>query len=91
MTVRWDQLTFLTAAQQAKAAEFAAIGEATTSFNQGRGEKSNLDKVTPSEVKAIDALLRTLMDLIGPAQAGIKYARAEFEAAALKAFQDANP
>ncbi len=91
MVVTWDQLTFLTAGQQAKAAQFATIGQAYALFQQGKGPLPDLSTVTQSQAKAADAILRTLIDLVGPAQAGIKYAKATFEAAALKAFQDANP
>ncbi len=86
MAVTWDQLTFLTPAQQTKAAQFAVIGQAVTAF-----QTPDLSTVTQSQAKAAEALLRTLIDLVGPAQIGIHYARKTFEDAALKAFQDANP
>jgi len=91
MTVTWSQLTFLSAAQQTKAQQFADIGNAYALYQQGKGPLPDLSLVTQSQAKAADALLRDLMTTVGPAQAGIKYAKSVFEAAALAAFQAANP
>lgn len=91
MAVTWSQLTFLTAGQQSKAADFAAIGAALALYQSGKGPLPDLSAVTQSQAKAADALLRNLIDLVGPAQTGIKYAKATFEAQALAAFQAANP
>lgn len=90
-TPTWNQLTFLTAAQQTKAADFASIGIAWALWKNNEGPKPDLSAVTQSQAKAADVLLRSLIDLVGPAQAGIKYARSEFETQALAAFQAANP
>ncbi len=91
MAVTWDQLTFLTAGQQAKAAQFATIGQAVALFRAGLGPAPDLSAVTQSQSKAAEVLLAQLVALIGPAQVGIRYSRDVFEAAALAAFQQANP
>jgi hypothetical protein len=87
----WSQLTFLTAAQQSKAAEFATIGQAYTLWQSGRGPKPDISGVTQSQAKTADGLLRDLITLVGPAQQGIKYVKQVNEQIALDAYQAANP
>lgn len=91
MIVTWSQLTFLSAAQQTKASEFAAIGNAYALWQQGRGPKPNISSVTQSQAKAADGLLRDLGALIGPAHVGIKYVIDTNRDAALVAYEAANP
>lgn len=87
----WSQLTFLTAGQQSKAADFAAIGAAFVLFQQGKGPAPDTSAVTYSQAKAAEALLRDLITLVGPAQAGIKYVREQSQKAALAANEVSNP
>lgn len=89
----WDDFkpSFLNAAQQTKAQEFAAIGVAVVLFRQGKGPKPNISGVTYGQMKATDAKIRELNTLVGPAIMGFQYVKEELEAAALKAFKDANP
>lgn len=87
-TITWSQLTFLSSGQQAKAAQFAAIGAAVRAQS---GTPPDLSQVTQSQAKAAEVLLKDLMSFIDDARRGIAYARSTFEAAALQAFQDANP
>ncbi len=87
----WSQLTFLTAPQQTKAAEFAAIGNAYSLWKQQKGPKPDISGVTQSQAKAADSALRDLGSLVGPARVGIQYVKEVNEAAALAAYQAANP
>jgi hypothetical protein len=91
MVVTWDQLTFLTASQQALAAKFEKIGKDLAAYQNGKGPPPDTSTVTQSQAKGADQILRELMDLVGPAQNGIKYVNKVNEEAALKAYQDANP
>lgn len=91
MAVTWSQLTFLTAPQQTKLAEFASIGNAFALWKQGKGPAPNISGVTQSQAKAADNQLRDLGSLVGPARVGIQYAKEQNEAAALAAYQAANP
>jgi hypothetical protein len=87
----WSQLTFLSAGQQAKAAEFAAIGAAYALFRSGRGPKPDISGVTYSQAKAAEAILRDLGALVIPAQMGIRYVREVEKQTALDALEAANP
>lgn len=90
-TPTWDQFTFLTPAQQNKAAQFEAIGIAWTLWKQGKGPPPDYSTVTYSQTKAADAMLRSAIDRLGPAQRGVNLAKAKYEADALAAYQAANP
>jgi hypothetical protein len=87
----WSQLTFLTGPQQAKAAEFAAIGNAYSLYLGHKGPLPDLSGVTQSQAKTARALLKDLGTLVGPAEVGIKYATTTFEAAAMAEYQAENP
>jgi hypothetical protein len=82
----WDDFNNLTAGQKAKAAQFAAIGEALAA-----GTAPDLSSVTYSQAKAADLILRDMQTLVGPAIAGIKYVKKVSQAEAIAAFDAANP
>ena len=94
MTVTWDQLAFLSPAQQAKAAQFAVIGTAlNTRPSPGNPNPPPVDTstVTYSQAKAARALLADLQALVGPAVIGINYVIKKGQDDAATAFDQANP
>jgi hypothetical protein len=91
MVVTWSQLTFLTPAQQTLAAKFEKIGKDAAAFQNGQGPPPDTSTVTQSQAKGADKILRELMDLVGPAQNGIKYVNKKNEDQAVADYQAANP
>lgn len=83
----WSQLTFLTAPQQALAAQFEAVGRAITNQNQ----HPPIGTLTLQQAKAADRLFRELMDLVGPAMRGAKEVAERRYAENKAAFDAANP
>ncbi len=87
----WSQLTFLTANQQTKAAQFASIGQACALWKSGKGPQPDTSAVTYPQARGADLILRDLGSLVGPAKVGIQYVM-ELHAAEVKAADDAaNP
>lgn len=89
----WDDFSaaFLSAAAKAKAQEFAVIGEAAKLFHAGKGPAPNISGVTYSQMRATDAKIRELNNLVGPAVYGYQYVKKKLEDDNTQAFKDANP
>jgi hypothetical protein len=83
----WSQLTFLTAPQQALAAQFEAVGRAITD----RVPHPPIGTLTLQQAKAAERLFRELMDLVGPAMRGANEVADRHYAANKAAFDAANP
>lgn len=87
----WSQLTFLTAGQQTKAAQFADIGQQWALYQAGKGPLPDLSPVTYSQAKAAEGLMKDLGSLVGPCQIGIRYVREVVQKQALADLESANP
>lgn len=91
MAVTWDQLTFLSPAQQAKAAQLATIGAAVALYRRAGSPVPDISSVTYSQAKAAEVLLRQLQDLVGPAAMAIDYIRQVQRQSAVDTMEASNP
>jgi len=84
--MNWTDFSNLNASQQGKLAETAAIGTALAST-----PTPDISTVAHSQAKAAKAFLTDLQLLTNPAVRGVSYILEVRRAAAIQAFEDANP
>jgi hypothetical protein len=91
--MQWSDFntTYLSAAQQTKAAQLEAIGRALELYRAGKGPKPDISAVTMSQAKAAKTKNEDIQALLIPAVTGTEYVIRRLKDEAADAFDAANP